>query len=103
MGDECPMTVPAGGFVSISAGGYACWTAVGAVIVSVGEGAIKLGRVGAPPHEVMIKLINRRQFTVRVMRIFVINPQELMKSSTNFIIHLMVVENQKRTRSRVLF
>ena len=71
--------------------------------VYVGEGAIKLGRVGAPPHEVMIKLINRRQFTVRVMRIFVINPQELMKSSTNFIIHLMVVENQKRTRSRVLF
>jgi len=69
MGERCPSALFAGGYVSISAGGYAdCCTAVVAAAGEVGVEACatKFGSemVGAPAQAERIRLRRRRQFKV---------------------------------------
>ena len=73
------MTVLSGGSVSTSAGGVACPVTVDSdevagAAVDVGDD-MKLGILGLPLHEVMIRLIKRMQFEIREKRDFVMIPR----------------------------
>src|SRR5262245_23433017 len=86
MGVVCPITVLTGGSVSIKAGVQVCWMAVIAAVMAemgvvVGSDVDKDGRVGAPAHEVMIRLRIRIKFRVRrKRRLVIIMPQRLRKA-----------------------